>query len=211
MTKRSAEERDDTYIKRAQKRAQKAYRRLGTVRKVGAELGVNHGWVSAWLRHGSVPKSEALRLKLGLPLVLPSEREARKKMEMTLEEYKELLKNRVNKYGAVRTEVDGFVFASRAEARRYGELKLMEQAGEISELALQVTYSLDVNGVHVCDYVADFVYRPTPPHPRPLPIGKSADGEGRVVVEDVKGKRTKEYVLKKKLMLAVHGIEIVES
>ncbi len=201
MTKRSAKERDESYIKRAQKRAQKAYTRLGTVRKVGEELGVNHGWVSALLRHGKAPRSEALRLKLGLPLVLPSEREARKKMEMTVEEYQAMLaqQGRGNKYGAVKTEVDGFVFASRAEARRYGELKMLEDSGEITELALQVPYSLDVNGVHVCDYVADFVYRVSP------------DPVKGKVVEDVKGKRTAVYQLKKKLMLAVYGITILET
>ncbi len=153
------------------------------------------------MRHGKAPRSEALRLKLGLPLVLPSEREARKKMEMTVEEYQAMLaqQGRGNKYGAVKTEVDGFVFASRAEARRYGELKMLEDSGEITELALQVPYSLDVNGVHVCDYVADFVYRVSP------------DPVKGKVVEDVKGKRTAVYQLKKKLMLAVYGITILET
>ena len=119
---------------------------------------------------------------------------------MTIEQYRELLERNggKSKYGNVKTEVDGFVFASGAEARRYGELKMLEQAGEISELQLQVAYHLDVNGVHVCDYVADFVYQTT------------EDGGRRTVVEDVKGKKTKEYRLKKKLMEAVHGVTIVE-
>lgn len=201
MTKRSAAERDGIYIERARRRLLRAYRRLGTVRKVGAELGVNHGWVSALLRHGSAPRGEELRLKLGLPTVLPSERERRKqaKMEtMTIEQYQKLLARNGtrSKYGNVKTEVDGIVFASGKEAMRYGELKMLEGAGEIRELALQVPFRLVVEGDHVCDYVADFVYR---------------DELGRQVVEDVKGKRTEMYRLKKKLMKACHGIEIVES
>lgn len=202
MTKKSAAERDGIYIERARRRALRAYQRLGTVRKVGAEWGVNHGWVSALLRHGSVPKSDDLRVKLGLPTVLPTERERRKQatMEMwTIEQYRAYMdKNggKKSKYRNVKTEVDGIVFASGHEALRYGELKMLEQAGEIDELSLQVPFRLDVDGVHICNYVADFVYR---------------DKQGRQVVEDAKGMRTEKYQLKKKLMLACHQIEILET
>jgi hypothetical protein len=136
---------------------------------------------------------------MGLPIELPSEREQRtRKMEtMTLDEYRELMARSggKSKMGNVRTEVDGFVFASGLEATRYGELKLLEQAGEVRELQLQFPFRLDVNGIHVCTYVADFVY---------------VDAQGKQVVEDTKGMKTAVYRLKKKLMKAVFGIEIVE-
>jgi hypothetical protein len=98
------------------------------------------------------------------------------------------------KYGNKKTEVDGFKFDSKAEAARWSVLKLLLKAGLIFELQRQVTYQIAVNGVKVCKYVADFVYVEN----------------GQQVVEDVKGFRTAEYRLKKKLMLAVHQIDIQE-
>jgi hypothetical protein len=103
---------------------------------------------------------------------------------------------RQSKYGAIKTEVDGIVFHSKGEAGRYQELKLLLHAGEITDLHLQEKYELKVAGVLICNYIADFVYE-TP--------------DGEVVVEDFKGVRTEAYRLKKKLMLAVHGIEIFET
>jgi hypothetical protein len=101
-----------------------------------------------------------------------------------------------NKFGARRTKVDGIWFDSAAEARRYQELRLMEKAGVISELELQVPYPLAVAGHHICLYKADFHY---------------FDREKQAwVVEDVKGVRTAEYKIKRKLMKAVLGIDIVE-
>lgn len=101
------------------------------------------------------------------------------------------------KYNAIPTEVDGIRFASRAEARRYGELKLMADAGLIQQLECHPKYEITVNGLHVCYYVADFRY---------------IDG-GELVVEDVKSSATvtKLYRLKKKLMKACHGISVRES
>lgn len=99
------------------------------------------------------------------------------------------------KYKNKRTEVDGLVFASQKEARRYQELKLLERAGEIFDLMWQRPFQIEVNGVEICKYVADFTY-----------IEKG----GWDVVEDVKGVLTPVYKLKKKLMLAVHGVEIRE-
>lgn len=212
MTKKSASERDEVYIGRARRRLVRLWKRLGSTRAVEQVIGVNHGWVSSIVLHGKPPKGGELREKLGLPRVLPSEREQRKvKMETwTIEQYQEwMAKGQTkSKYRNVKTEVDGIVFDSGKEAMRYGELKMLEQTGEIHELALQVPFRLDVDGVHVCDYVADFVYYPTPD---PSPNGRAQFGEGRMVVEDVKGKRTEMYRLKKKLMLACHGIEIVET
>ena len=103
----------------------------------------------------------------------------------------------MTKYRAIRTEVDGHVFASKAEARRYQELKLMERAGLIEALRLQPRYPLHVNGRLICTYVADFAY---------------TDLEhGEAVVEDVKGVRTPVYNLKKKLMKALYQIDITET
>jgi hypothetical protein len=93
------------------------------------------------------------------------------------------------------------VFASAKEAKRYRELKLLESAGEISELNTQVKFevvepSLLFRGVY---YVADFVYH---------------DKNGSVVVEDVKGcKKGAAYnifEIKKKLMYNKYGIMVIE-
>lgn len=101
----------------------------------------------------------------------------------------------MSKYGAKRTEVDGVVFASRGEARRYRDLTLAQAAGAIAGLELQVRYPLVVNGVKIADYVCDFRY---------------TEG-GRQVVEDFKGVRTPAYRLKKKLVKALYDIDILES
>lgn len=102
---------------------------------------------------------------------------------------------RRSKFGAVRTEVDGVTFASKAEARRYGELKLLWKAGTLATLELQPSFDLIVSGVKVGRYVADFSYH-------------KPDGE--LVVEDVKGMPTPVYKLKKRLVAALYGIQIQE-
>ena len=66
---------------------------------------------------------------------------------------------RRNKYGAKRTTVDGITFDSKHEAERWGELCIMQRAGLIFDLKRQVPFDLVVGGVHICKYVADFVYR----------------------------------------------------
>lgn len=101
----------------------------------------------------------------------------------------------IPKYRNRKTVVDGVTFDSQKEARRYSELKLLERAGSITSLELQPRFPIVVNGVKVCKYVADFGY---------------VDQIGSPVIEDVKGVKTPMYNLKKKLMRAVHGIEIVE-
>lgn len=98
------------------------------------------------------------------------------------------------KFGNKKTVIDGITFDSKAEATRYSVLKVLQAAGVVADLRLQVPYDLIVNGMKVCRYIADFVYTM----------------DGRTVVEDVKGMRTPEYKLKRKLMLAVFGIEIQE-
>ena len=100
-----------------------------------------------------------------------------------------------NKYGARRVTVDGHKFDSRREADRYIELLLLERARIISNLRLQVPFPVEVNGHHICVWRADFVYLQ----------------DGREVIEDSKGFRTRSYRLKKKLVEAVYGIEITET
>ena len=117
-----------------------------------------------------------------------------------------------SKYGAKKTVVGGVEFDSKKEARRYQELLLLERAGAITELQRQVEFELipaqrepDSVGVrggikkgkvieHKCSYVADFVYKEN----------------GTKVVEDTKGFKTKDYIIKRKLMLSVYGIRIKE-
>lgn len=100
-----------------------------------------------------------------------------------------------SKHRNIKTEIDGIVFDSKLEATRYSDLRLMEKAGAISDLALQVPFEIVINDQLICKYVADFVYN---------------DKDGKQVVEDAKGQLTQVYRLKKKLMRAVLGIEIVE-
>lgn len=119
----------------------------------------------------------------------------------------------MNKYYARKYRIGNEMFDSRKEAARWQELKLLEKAGEISHLQRQVKYVLipsqyEVSGYtktgkekkrlveRECSYVADFVYH------------ELASNE--VVVEDVKGFKTKDYIIKRKLMLHVHGIRIRE-
>ena len=103
------------------------------------------------------------------------------------------------KYGNHKTEYDGIVFDSKAECDRYKVLKALEIQGIIKGLEMQKTYKL-VKGrwsngkPFSASYKADFVY--------------SLDGE--IIVEDVKGYKTETYLLKKKLMKVLYGIEIVE-
>ncbi len=100
----------------------------------------------------------------------------------------------MSKYNAIPTVRDGIKFASASEARRYRELKLLQSAGAISDLKLQVKYPCVVNGVKVCDYVSDFDYTE----------------DGKRITEDVKGFKTPVYRLKKKLVKAIYGITISE-
>lgn len=100
------------------------------------------------------------------------------------------------KYRNRKTEAGGIMFASQKEAKRYGELQTLERAGEIADLKLQVRFPIKVNDKKVCTYIADFTY---------------LDKGSRFVVEDTKGYKTSIYILKKKLMKAVHNIEVLET
>ena len=100
------------------------------------------------------------------------------------------------KYHNQKTRVAGRLFASKREARRYSELRLLVKAGEVFDLECQPVITCKVNGQRVCNYIADFRYR----------ARKSiAD-----TYEDVKGFKTPVYRLKKKLVKACTGIEIIE-
>lgn len=100
------------------------------------------------------------------------------------------------KYRNIPTTLGGLTFASRAEARRYGELLLLERAGAISDIVLQPRFQLLVNGTKVGTYVGDFAYR-----------------ENNILrVEDVKSAATKTpvYKIKRNLMKALHNIDVIE-
>lgn len=118
-----------------------------------------------------------------------------------------------SKYRNEKVSFMGITFDSQLEANRYGELVLMQRAGEISELRRQVEYELipsqrepDTVGPRggikkgkvierAVYYIADFVYK---------------DKQGNTVVEDTKGVKTPDYTIKRKLMLYIHKIRIKE-
>lgn len=127
----------------------------------------------------------------------------------------------MTKYKNKKVEVDGILFDSKKEAARYVELKLLEQQGKITNLQIQKTYELipaqyeiferyGKRGQRLKDgkrllerplsYIADFVY----------------EQDGKMIVEDVKGYRDPssagyaKFVVKRKLMLHIHGIRIKE-
>jgi hypothetical protein len=93
-----------------------------------------------------------------------------------------------SKYKNVPTVVDGVRFASKAEATRDGELRLLERAGKINGLKRQPRFPLKVGGVKVCTYVGDWEYM---------------DGNYRVV-EDRKGVLTAAFKIKWALAKALH-------
>lgn len=102
----------------------------------------------------------------------------------------------MNKYNAIAVRIDGYRFASTKESKRYKELKVLLNAKEIKDLELQPNYPIVINGFKICTYRADFRYVDVK--------------TGETVVEDVKGFKTAIYKLKKKMVKAVHGIDIKE-
>lgn len=131
-----------------------------------------------------------------------------------------------NKYGAKRCEIDGYRFDSLAEGRRYEELRLLLLGGQIRSLVVHPRFALyapvfgsdyqapDADeaplNLKLCEgeygprcwarrigyYTADFAYEQAP--------------KWQAVIEDVKGVRTRDYILRKKLIAATYGIEITE-
>ncbi len=121
-----------------------------------------------------------------------------------------------SKYHSKKITRNGVTFDSLKEYRRFCELSLLERAGAISELKHQVPFELipaqyetyeryGKNGNRLKDgqkcvekaitYIADFSYIE----------------DGKRIVEDVKGIKTKEYILKRKMMLYFHNIRIRET
>lgn len=121
------------------------------------------------------------------------------------------------KYLNKKVTVDGMTFDSMHEYKRYLDLKEMEDNGLITDLQRQVKFELIPKQVEVieryhkrtgerlkdkvrtveqeCSYVADFVYY---------------NQDGEMIVEDAKGLRTSEYVIKRKLMLFLRNIRVHE-
>lgn len=109
---------------------------------------------------------------------------------------------RAQKYGNTKVSDRGLTFDSKAEHKRWQYLSMLQKAGEIRDLELQVPFELIPSQVSPSGkkerptiYIADFVY---------------TDSAGNPIVEDVKGAVTPEFRLKRKLMLFVHGIEVKE-
>ena len=121
--------------------------------------------------------------------------------------------NYYNKYKSHKTSVNGVIFDSKKEYNRYIELTLLSRSGAIKGLKRQVKFELipaqyetDIISPQgkvkkgklierAVSYIADFVY---------------TDENGKTVVEDTKGFRTKDYIIKRKLLLYMHGIRIKE-
>lgn len=108
-------------------------------------------------------------------------------------------KPKANKFNAKKVIIDGIKFDSTKEGNRYKELKLKETAGAILNLCLQAKFTFIHDGEKIGSYTADFTYN---------------DPEGNYVVEDVKSPITRkktDYRLRKKMMKAFFGIEILET
>lgn len=107
-------------------------------------------------------------------------------------------KKKRSKYGNTKVYAAGRKFDSIIERDRFHFLTQEKQRGKIRNLRCQVDFLIEVNGEKICKYIADFAYE------------KNVDGCWLPVVEDVKGgyKLPADFVLKRKLMLAVHGVEV---
>ena len=112
---------------------------------------------------------------------------------------------RRSKYGNRRVRLPGEQrsFDSKREAEAWLSLSILQKSGTVMNLRRQVIYPLEVNGVKICRYVADFVFQEKY-------TNGFGDRDRRTVVADAKGYRTPEYKIKKALMKAIHGIDIRE-
>lgn len=106
------------------------------------------------------------------------------------------------KYGNRKVTVDGQTFDSTREYERYKKLRLLERAGQIDTLTRQPKFTLIPNQRNADGkverpvvYIGDFMYREN----------------GKFVIEDAKGARTRDYIIKRKLLLSVHGITVRET
>lgn len=110
------------------------------------------------------------------------------------QDWKLVKEKKRTKFGAIKTEVDGIVFDSKAEAKRYMYLKHMQAAGKISGLRIHPKYPIEINGKYICEVELDFFY---------------FDKEKRCIeYEDVKGVDTAISRLKRKLIKVTHDIDV---
>ena len=115
---------------------------------------------------------------------------------ITSKEYRDKYVNSVptkSKYRNVKVEVDGEMIDSKAEAKRFKELKQLERIGEITGLVRQIKFQLVKGVVYKCDFLYYKIK------------------DRKWIIEDKKGFKTKEYNTKKKLMLELLNIEIFET
>jgi hypothetical protein len=96
-----------------------------------------------------------------------------------------------HKFKAKPTELDGIKFASKKEAKRYRELKTLQELGEILFFLRQVPFHLQAGVKYVCDFLVFWT-------------------NGEVTIEDVKGIKTDMYIVKKKMVEATYPITITE-
>lgn len=107
----------------------------------------------------------------------------------------------MSKYNNIKTIVDNIKFDSKREGNRYHELKLLERGKVISHLLLQVPFELAPSVIvagrkkPTLKYIADFVYMQ----------------DGKAIIEDVKGKLTDVYIIKRHLMKHLYNIDILET
>ena len=124
------------------------------------------------------------------------------------------------KYGNEKVSCDGITFDSKKQVRRYNEIKLLQRAGQITELELQQSFELVPScyeAIPTGEYYKKGEKKGQPKY-KNVCIEKAvtyrADftyyENGQLVVEDTKGMKTKEYIIKRKLMLYIHGIKIKE-
>lgn len=123
-----------------------------------------------------------------------------------------------NKYGNKKELYGGEWFDSKRELRRFKELEMLQRCGKITELKRQVADEL----IPTQREKSNTFYKrgENKGQPKPGPVIESSvkyiadfvynDSSGRTVVEDSKGSRTKDYIIKRKLMLFIHGIKIRE-
>ncbi len=119
----------------------------------------------------------------------------------TIESYSASPEAKQSKYRNQRVTIDGISFDSKKEGERYRQLKMLERAGKVSNLALQPAFEL-APAVSIAGklkkplrYVADFSYIKN----------------GKIITEDVKGMKTDVYLIKKHLLKHIYGIDILET
>lgn len=96
-----------------------------------------------------------------------------------------------HKFKAKPTELDGIKFASKKEAKRYRDLKTLQELGEILFFLRQVPFHLQAGVKYVCDFLVFWT-------------------NGEVTIEDVKGIKTDMYIVKKKMVEATYPVTITE-